>query len=447
MTLHAGAAALCGAVIAALCSPAHAVEPLPTTEIAPGVFVYQAPVELLAPSNRGAIANVGFIVGKDAVAVVDTGNTREAGEQLLAAVKARTGLPVRYVINTHMHPDHALGDVAFKATGAQFVAHAKFARALTARAEAYVDGAKRALGESYRGSADDIVTPSIEVAPGQPRTLDLGDREALALAGLAFGMTLGPAAAQTSDLVNRATLRICADPADMPLSNEKGDGYENKIAELLSKDLGVPVAYTWFPDATGFYRMTLGIKRCDVKLGVAQGADPFLNTNAFMRSTSIIMVKKGGPLEGVDSLSDERLKDKRVGVVAGTPPASYLLRNGLMGKSKPYGLTVDRRYESPAEDMIKDIQSGAIDAGVFWGPIAGYFAAKAGDISMQPLLKEQGGPPMIYRFTFGVRPGEDNWKHRLNDFIAKHQAEINKILASYHVPLVDEQGKPIEASR
>ncbi len=264
---------------------------------------------------------------------------------------------------------------------------------------------------------------------------------------LASAFVTAPAAAQTSDLVNRATLRVCADPADMPLSSEKGEGFENKIAELLAKDLGVPLAYTWFPDATGFYRMTLGIKRCDVKLGVPQGADPFLNTNAFMRSTAVLMVKKGSPLEGVDTLSDEKLKGKKIGVVAGTPPASHLLKNGLMPQAKPYSLTVDRRYFSPVEEMIGDIQSGAVDAGVFWGPIAGYFAKKAGDIVSTPLVKEKGSPSLIYRYTFGVRPGEDNWKHRLNDFIAKNQSDINKILNDYNVPLVDEQDKPIAVSQ
>ncbi|WP_020178601.1 quinoprotein relay system zinc metallohydrolase 2 [Methylopila sp. M107] len=153
---------------------AHAAEPLPTTEIAPGVFVYQAPYQLLAPSNDGAIANVGFIVGKEGVAVVDTGNTRQSGERLLAAVRARTDLPIRYVVNTHMHPDHAMGDVAFKETGAKFVAHAKFARALQARAQAYVDGAKRALGDAYQGKVEDIVLPDVTVA--DKATLDLGGR-------------------------------------------------------------------------------------------------------------------------------------------------------------------------------------------------------------------------------------------------------------------------------
>jgi quinoprotein dehydrogenase-associated probable ABC transporter substrate-binding protein len=270
-------------------------------------------------------------------------------------------------------------------------------------------------------------------------------RTGVAALAAALALTTGgaPASAQTSDLVNRATLRVCADPADMPLSNEKGEGYENKIAELLAKDLGIPLVYAWFPQATGFYRMTLGIKRCDVVLGVAQGADPYLNTNAYVRSTSVLITKKGGSLDGVDQLSDERLKDKRIGVIAGTPAASHLNRYGLMSKAKPYSLTIDRRYFSPSEDMIKDIQSGEIDAGILWGPIGGYFAHKAGGLTTTSLVKETGNPPLTYRLTFGVRPDEENWKHRLNEFISKNQAEINKILAEFHVPMVDEQDKPI----
>jgi quinoprotein relay system zinc metallohydrolase 2 len=162
---------LCGASNGGLAAPA-AAEPLPTQEIAPGVFVYQAPYALLAPVNGGAIANVGFIVGRDAVAVVDTGNSRAAGERLLAAVRARTSLPIRYVINTHMHPDHVLGDAAFSGQGARVVANAKMARALQARRESYLDAGRRILGEAFDGS--EMVLPDMPVAGAA--TLDLGDR-------------------------------------------------------------------------------------------------------------------------------------------------------------------------------------------------------------------------------------------------------------------------------
>lgn len=278
-------------------------------------------------------------------------------------------------------------------------------------------------------------------------------RRRLGVAGLATLAAVlsfaSAASAQTSDLVNRNTLRVCADPADMPLSNEKEEGFENKIADLLGKDLGLPVDYTWFPQATGFYRMTLGIKRCDVVMGYVAAGEPVLNTNAYFKSAWVLISKKGGPLESVDALSDPRLKTVKLGVIAGTAPASYMVQNGLMAMAKPYALMVDRRYDSPAETMIKDIESGEIGAGILWGPIGGYFAAQAGadKYVVTPLIKDAGRIPLTYRITMGIRPDELNWKHQLNDFITKNQAEINKILTDYHVPLLDDQNRPLNVSQ
>jgi quinoprotein relay system zinc metallohydrolase 2 len=152
---------------------ATALEPLPVTEIADGVFVYQAPYALAARGNDGAIANVGFIVGRDATAVIDTGNSRRAGERLLAAIRARTALPVRYVVNTHMHPDHVLGNAAFVPEAPAFVAHHKTRRALVARADNYLEAARRLLGdEAFVGTT--VVLPTIHV--NGRLTLDLGGR-------------------------------------------------------------------------------------------------------------------------------------------------------------------------------------------------------------------------------------------------------------------------------
>ncbi len=120
--------------------------------------------------------------------------------------------------------------------------------------------------------------------------------------------------------------------------------------------------------------------------------------------------------------------------------------NGLIGRAKPYALTVDRRFESPAEEMVADIVSGAIDGGVLWGPIGGYYAREAKvPLAVVPLMQEQG-VPMAYRITFGIREGEPDWKHRLNEFIAARQGEINKILLEYGVPLLDEQDRVIAAT-
>jgi quinoprotein dehydrogenase-associated probable ABC transporter substrate-binding protein len=253
---------------------------------------------------------------------------------------------------------------------------------------------------------------------------------------------------QRPDLVNRTALRVCADPANMPFSNDKNEGFENKIAEIVAAELKVQVEYTWFPQATGFIRQTLFAKRCDVVIGYAQGDELVLNTNHYYRSTYALLYRAGTGLDGVVSLADPRLKDRRIGVIAGTPPSSIMAQLGLIQRAKPYPLMVDRRHDSPGERMINDIRSGDIDAGVLWGPIAGYFAAKGGDkLLVVPLLKETGTPRMAYRITFGVRNLEDDWKRQLNAVIAKRQSDIDALLLQFGVPLLDEQSNLITQPR
>lgn len=253
-----------------------------------------------------------------------------------------------------------------------------------------------------------------------------------------------------SDLVNRQVLRVCADPANMPFSNQKAEGFENKIANIIGEELGVPVEYTWFPQAIGFARNTLLAKRCDLIIGTGQGDELVLNTNPLYRSSYAMVYPKGKGLDGVESLFDPRLKDKRVGVMIGTPPADLINKAGLMGKAKPYRLMVDRRYDSPAEDMMKDIRDGEIDAGVLWGPLAGYYATRGGDkLTVVPLLEDakKNNGKMEFRITMGVRQGDDLWKRQLNDILRKRQSDIDRVLLEYGVPLIDEDDKPITEPR
>jgi quinoprotein dehydrogenase-associated probable ABC transporter substrate-binding protein len=264
----------------------------------------------------------------------------------------------------------------------------------------------------------------------------------------ALALTAAAATAQTSDLVTAGALRVCADPANLPFTNEAGAGFENKIAELLARELGVPLQYTWFPQATGFVRNTLGAKRCDLVMGYAAGSDPVQNTNPYYRSAWVLVTRQRDGLERIDGLGDPRLKGKRLGVVAGTPPATLLALNGLIGQAKPYRLNVDRRHESPSEDMVRDIASGEIDGGILWGPIGGYFAKHAGTpLLVVPLTHHEAGVPMTFRITFGIRHGETDWKHRLNAFIAARQGEITRVLLDYGVPLIDEQDRAVTAAR
>jgi quinoprotein dehydrogenase-associated probable ABC transporter substrate-binding protein len=270
-------------------------------------------------------------------------------------------------------------------------------------------------------------------------------------AALAFFGVLGAARAQDSnaagalELVDPHVFRACADPRDLPLSDEAGEGFENKIAELFARKLGKSVAYTFYPDATGFIRNTLNAHRCDVVLGTAQGDDLVQPTSPYYRTGYAAAYRKGGPLDGLDMLGDPRLKTARIGVVAGTPPATYLAKNGLLGQIKSYRLGVDTRYDSPLHDMMDDLDKGEIDVALLWGPFAGYYASKAKNpITVVPLLKEgSGGPRMVYRIVMGVRHSDQNWKRDLNRLIAENQDEINKILLSYGVPLLDENNNLI----
>lgn len=267
----------------------------------------------------------------------------------------------------------------------------------------------------------------------------------LSLALLAFaGASIPAHAVETpkADLVNRKQLRVCSDPADMPFSNEKKEGFENKIADLIGEELKIPVVYTWFPKATGFIRMTLFAKRCDLVIGWGQGDEMVLNTNAIYRSTSVLLVKKGSGLEDVDTLSDPRLKDKRVGIVQGSSGGTLAAKYGLMSKMKGYRMMTDRRFENPTEEMMKDIETGDIDAGVQWGPIGAYWAKQHSDIVAIPLLKDAASNKIAFRITMGVRNGDDNWKRQLNEIISRRQGDIDKILLDYGVPvMVDDDTK------
>jgi len=247
-----------------------------------------------------------------------------------------------------------------------------------------------------------------------------------------------------SDLVNRKVLRVCADPANLPFSNTKQEGFENKIAEIIADELGVPVEYTWFPQAMGFVRNTLLAKRCDVIIGTGQGDRDVLNTNHLYRSAYALIYRPDNGLDGVDSVHDPRLKGKRMGVVIATPSSTLVAKAGLMANAKPYRLMVDRRHDSPAEEMTKDIREGEVDAGVLWGPIAGYFANKGGKaLAVVPLVKDTKDSRTGFRITMGVRQSDHEWKRQLNDVIRKRQADIDRVLLEYGVPLIDEDNKPI----
>jgi quinoprotein dehydrogenase-associated probable ABC transporter substrate-binding protein len=248
------------------------------------------------------------------------------------------------------------------------------------------------------------------------------------------------------ELVDPKVLRVCADPRNLPFSNQKGEGFENKLAELFAAKLQKKVDYMYYPQATGFVRMTLGAHRCDVIMGFPQGDDLVQGTNPYYRTAYALISKPGSDLNDVAELNDARLKGKHIGIVAGTPPATNMAVNGLMASAKPYPLMIDTRVDSSAEAMINDLNKGDIDAAILWGPMAGFYAKKSDPpLHVTPLVKEKTGPQLVYRIGMGVRRSDQNWKRLLNRLIQENQPEINKILVGYGVPLLDENNQSITA--
>jgi quinoprotein dehydrogenase-associated probable ABC transporter substrate-binding protein len=246
------------------------------------------------------------------------------------------------------------------------------------------------------------------------------------------------------ELVDSKVLRVCADPNNMPFSTDKGEGFENKLAQLLADKLGKGLSYSWYPQATGFVRNTLAAHKCDVIMGIPQGDDLVQVTNPYYRTAYALVFKQGHGLEGVDTLGDPRLKGRRIGIVAGTPPGNNMAANGLMANAKPYPLVIDTRVDSSAAAMMHDLATGEIDAGILWGPMAGYHARRTNPaVTVVPLVKETTGPRLIYRIAMGVRYSDQEWKRQLNRTIQESQPAINKLLLSFGVPLLDDSDRAI----
>lgn len=272
---------------------------------------------------------------------------------------------------------------------------------------------------------------------------------AVVLSSVFVAVTLGILLASNillaaTEVQNRTVLSVCADPSNLPFSNKKGEGFENKIAELVATELGVRVHYTWFPQTIGFIRNTLRARKCDVVMGISLGNELVLNTNPYYRS-AYALVYRAEPDLAVNSLSDPLLKTKRLGVVVNTPPASVLARHGLMANARPYNLRVDTRVDLPGKRMVQDVADGNIDVAVVWGPIAGYYAKIQNPaLKVVPLSEQAEEITMDFRITMGVRQNEVEWKRQLNKIIRKLQPQINIILHRYGVPLLDEKGNAIQ---
>ena len=271
---------------------------------------------------------------------------------------------------------------------------------------------------------------------------------AAALAGAACLLRAQPLHAQQSpDLVSQTELRVCADPHNLPFSDQQQDGFENKIAALVAKDLKLTLSYTWFPDSQGFVRATLMQHRCDVIIGTVAGVEDMATTDAYYH-TGYVMLTRLADNVTTDKVSDWHLAARRFGLVGATPPTNLVVQHNLMDQTSIYDLMVDTRVRQPAHDLVQDVATGRIDVGLVWGPIAGYYAKVDHDkLRITFLDPEDDKVRLDYHIAMGVRQGDIEFRRRLNKVIANEQPHITAILRDYNVPLLDEQDRPLAADK
>lgn len=251
--------------------------------------------------------------------------------------------------------------------------------------------------------------------------------------------------------------RPCIDPNNLPLSNERGEGYENRIAELFAKQLGVPVEGFAWPQRMNFVRNTIRYKlpgqdyRCDVLMGVPVGFDQVSVTKPYYRSTYVLVFPKGKGLDAVKTGDDlfkvfaQAARKPVIGLYDRTPASEWLAKHGWEDQARPYHMLSADPDEYPGEIIEKDLAEGRIDAAVVWGPIGGYFAHRARGNALTVIpLRSEPGVKLDYEIAMGVRYGDREWKSTVERLIADNRSAIVEILRAYNVPLVDERGDPIQ---
>ena len=271
--------------------------------------------------------------------------------------------------------------------------------------------------------------------------------KSLAVAGLACVLLV---AAHAQD--SKAVLRVCADPGNMPLSNSQAEGYENKIAQALARDLGRSIEFTYFPQRMGFVRNTLRHKdektqqfKCDVIIGVPKGYELTATTQPYMRSTYALIYASRDDLGELQTAEDllklppAKLRALRVGVFGRSPGADWLLRNEMLDHAVMYTPQSGDPAENPAHTIEQALAAGKIDMAIVWGPIAGYLVRQHTAFPAWravPFMPDQA-IKFDYEISMGVRFGEKQWQETLNTWIGGNRDKVQQILASYRVPLLE----------
>lgn len=249
---------------------------------------------------------------------------------------------------------------------------------------------------------------------------------------------------QVPSLQKKPILRISADPNNLPFTNERREGFENKIADLIAQELGAELEYTWRAQRRGFFRHALKEGECDLVLAVPVGFDMALTTTPYYRSTYVFVARRDRNL-GIKSLDDPRLKQLKIGVQmigddgSNTPPAHALAERGIIQNVVGYTVYGDYQQESPPARIIAAVARSEIDVALAWGPMAAWFARRQSvplEITPVEPAVDSSGLPFTFAIAMGVRKGDKNLHKEINSILERRKADIDKILDDYGVPRV-----------
>jgi mxaJ protein len=279
------------------------------------------------------------------------------------------------------------------------------------------------------------------------------------LAGLVAGVLFGALAAVADRAVLRGetvpSLRICADPNNLPYSNRAGQGFENKLAAIVARELRRPLAYVWQPQRRGFLRTTLNAGRCDVVMGLTPGAGAVLTSRPYYRS-SYMFVRRHEEARALTSTADPRLARARLGIqITGMdydnpPPAQAFALSGLAANVRGFPVYGDFNRPEPLRAIVDAVARNEIDVAAVWGPVAGYFAAREPvALDLTPMSTPAGDPAVTFVFDIavGVRCGNGALRTAIDAVLARRRTEVRSLLAQYGVPQFDVPARTLAIDR
>jgi mxaJ protein len=247
-------------------------------------------------------------------------------------------------------------------------------------------------------------------------------------------------------------LRVCADPNNLPFSNQARQGFENRVAELVASELGRPIEFVWWAQRRGNVRETLNAGRCDLIPGVGAGLEMLATTQPYYNSAYVALTRADRGRE-IASFDDPRLRTMTIGVqmigddFANTPPAHALARRGLVGNVRGFMVYGDYASPAPQAEIVGAVASGTIDVAFIWGPVAGYFARRQAvplQLHALPIEDRPSGMAMAYGVAMGMRRSDEALKAAVQQALDRRRDEIGRILADYGVPLIASAPPPVE---